>query len=195
MKKFSVVSYYTVNTPYEKIVLNLTQSLLKFELAHDVQGIQSKGNWYKNTQYKAQFLLEMLDKHQENIIWVDADAIIQQYPVLFDTLDCDVGVHYRQWRLKKCPEGELLSGTLYLANNEKIKQLIRRWVNNIYESKDPRVYDQKILQFTIKESKDLDLKVHQLPATYCQIFDSMKDAGEPVIEHFQASRKNKRLIK
>jgi hypothetical protein len=36
------------------------------------------------------------------------------------------------------------------------------------------------------------VKVVDLPPTYCQIFDLMADAGEPQIEHFQASREAQR---
>jgi hypothetical protein len=38
--------------------------------------------------------------------------------------------------------------------------------------------------------KSTDLNIQLFPLNYCQIFDIMQNEGEPVVEHFQASRRS-----
>jgi hypothetical protein len=76
---------------------------------------------------------------------------------------------------------------VWLNQSEQARNLLARWVN--LQQANPEEWDQRLLEQLISE--DHYLTVGQLPATYCQIFDSMKDAGEPVIEHFQHSRQAK----
>lgn len=180
MKPYIIVSYYTKNTPYEDIVQCLINSIVRCNIKYDIIGIDNLGSWYKNTQYKARFLLDMLSKHTENIVWIDADGVIKQYPILFQQIEGDIGVYYN-------PK-ELLSGTLYLANNEKVRELVQRWITGIIKS-DANCLDQRILQLVLDEAIDLNLDICRLPIAYCQIFDKHK--GKPIIEHFQASRKFK----
>ena len=56
-------------------------------------------------------------------------------------------------------------------------------------------FDQVILCRVIKEhAKKLDVTITNTPANYTQIFDLMRNEGEPIIEHTQASRKFRRKI-
>lgn len=183
---YVVTAYYTEKTEYEKEVQHLIESLKKFNLPMDIVGISSKGDWQANTQFKSYFLKQMLFRHfPKDILYVDADARVQQYPLLLETADFDVGVVYRD-------DIELLGGTLYFANKPNVLELIERWIKGCLVN--PQIWEQQVLQHVIKGSHDLKLKVCSLPPTYCQIFDLMKDAGEPVIEHFQASRRFKKGI-
>lgn len=182
---YIVVAYYTIDTGYEDEAKKLIASLQEFNLPMDILGIPSQGSWEANTHYKPYFIQQMLVNHYpKDILYVDVDAIVKQYPVLFDAVDFDVGYCLRE-------KQELLGGTLYFANNTKVHALVERWRGACKDHLN--IWDQMILQFILESrSADLRLNLRVLPPTYCQIFDLMKDVGDPVIEHFQASRRLKK---
>jgi hypothetical protein len=187
-RKFKIISYYTVDTGYEKEVENLIDSLELFRLSYVIVGIRSLGSWQKNTHYKVQFIKEMLKKFKQPLVFLDADAVVKQDPVLFNDLvgNCDIAVHYRDNSI-------LLSGTIYLEPSDATFELLDLWKK--LNEKNPKAYEHNNLSVTIntklsiKEQLVEQLKLFKLPPTYAQIFDFMKDEGEPVIEHHQASRK------
>lgn len=184
---YVVVAYYTENTSYAEEVKNLIQSLEKFHLPHDIVGIPNQGSWQANTQYKPYFIQQMLFKHFPNdILYLDADARVRQHPEIFDHVDFDIGVIIRG--------NEMMAGTVYFANNSVISELVDRWKKTCLLYTD--TWDQIILQGVLANSGDLKFKAKSLPHTYGCIFDfkDMRDAGEPVIEQFQASRRFKKEI-
>ena len=182
---FIVTSFFTENTPYEKEAFQLLQSVLKFKMRFHIKPAPSLGTWEKNCQYKAIYILNALKMFDEDILWVDADAVFNGYPILFDEMEGDIGYHYLEHRR------EILSGTLFLKNNAKVKELVEKWIE-INSTND--LWDQKNLQTAIETSDSL---VHnRLPAEYCRIYDNKHQhlTTEPVIVHYQASRRFKRQI-
>lgn len=183
------IAFYTIDTPYEEESKRLENSLKKFNLQYDFLGVPNLGSWQKNTQYKAIFIRDMLRKYpNRSIVYLDADAVVQQYPQLFDELDCDFAAHY--YNNKKRNFMELLGGTLYFGPSEKAKALVDVWI--IVNNEFPDQWDQKNLDIAVHRMSNL--KLVELPPTYCLIFDLMKDQGPAVIEHFQASRRLKKII-
>jgi hypothetical protein len=175
-----VVCFYTLDSPYEEEAKLLEASCASFNIPIRKMGYQARGSWVKNAGIKPGFLVRMLDEETEDLLYLDVDARVKQYPKLFDNFDADLGVHYKDGK-------ELLSGTIFLKNNERTKKLVNVWMHAQANSQD--VWDQKVLQTLLLDYKDITVK--SIPATYCQIFDSMKKAGESVIEHTQASRRYK----
>ena len=188
------VSFYTKNTGYEKEVKNLIASLEHLKLKYDIQGIESKGDWFKNIKFKPSFIYNMLKKHsvEDKVIWIDADAVVRQYPKLFETISEDIAVHYsnNHWH----PDPEMLSGTMMFRNNKKVHSMFERWINCC--ERDEKQTEQRILQWLI-EHRYVDVSVYDLPSSYVKIFD-LNETGEynvdPVIEHFQASRRYKKDV-
>lgn len=192
------VSYYTKNTGYEQEAQRLIKSLDELNLDYDIVPIDSLGGWKKNTYYKATFLKEMLKKHSSrNIVWLDADSAVLKHPKFFFTTKADISVCIVDWsKFKKSPRQsgkELLSGAIFLKNNNKIHQLIDKW---IYENDQAfaRVGMEQHNLFTVLNKRDKDVKFINLSPSYCQIFDSMAELGEPVIEFYQASRHLKKEV-
>jgi hypothetical protein len=182
--KFIVTSFYTVNTGYEKEVVHLITSLTKFKVEYDIAGIESLGTWDKNTKYKPVHLKNMLDKYPDSaVVWLDADAILYNYPTLFENIKEDLAVHYLQHPPRP---PELLTGTMFLQNNDKIRKLLDIWIKGC--QLDAR-WEQKILQDIVNRKSVPDLSVLNLPGSYCKIFDTMKDIPNAVVEHYQYSRK------
>ncbi len=183
---FIAVAYYTEHTLYELEVALLEETCAKFGIKIHIEAYRDQGSWVKNCALKPLFIYDMLCKHPfTDILYIDADARVRKYPGLFDDFKGDIGVHYRKrhkWHR------ELLSGTIYLKNNERVRKLIKHWAE--VQQKNKKRWDQKVFQDILAQDKTI--KVVELPPTYTQIFDSMKGAGEPVIEHFQASRRIKR---
>lgn len=187
LKNTIIVGYFTENTGYEEEIKHLSESLDRFNLPRDIVGIPSQRSWQANTQYKPYFIKQMLLRHfPKAILYLDADARLRQYPHLFDEIDCDLAVFYRD-------NHELISSTLYFSNNAKTFEVIERWITCCLEN--PTIWDQKLLQFILEESQDLHLNIYHLPPTYCKIFDLMASVENPVIEQFQASRRFKLDIK
>lgn len=179
-----ITSYYTKGTGYEKQVKELKTTLRRFNLENDVVGIKDRGSWHKNTYYKAQFVMRMMEKYPDRpIVFVDADAKMRCNPVLFNNFDCDFACHFLHGK-------ELLSGTLYLGNTKGSRFIVRKWIeeNKLYPTTH---MPQKNLRAVFNKHKD-KIKWKELPVEYCMIFDSyFRNKANPVIEHFQLSRVHK----
>ena len=181
MTRFTVVAFYTIGTPYEEEVRGLVSDCKSLQIPIETKGYYTRGSWVQNAGIKPEFLSEMRAKHNGPLVYLDADARIRKYPELFDELAQDpsalVGVHFRGGR-------ELLSGTIYLADDPRAVSLLRKWVD--HQRTNHQALDQKTLHSVIKK---INFPVTHLPASYTQIFDIMAHNGEPVIEHLQASRR------
>lgn len=210
MKKMPIfVSHYTRNTPYEEITKRLISSLHKFGLDYDIEGISPLGSWRANSNYCAWQVQKMLKKHHPRpILRVDADAVVQCSPGLFEQPDFDADIAAVIWYGFR-RGGELLGGTLYFANNERVHLLVSRWIELCKLT--PLKRNPDLLEKAIWEGNDFlrksrvwvrecreyigSVKFVKLPLEYCKIFDYMsQEVKEPVIEHFQASRKYRKLI-
>lgn len=200
MSNFIVVAYYTTGTGYEAEARKLVASLLRVGVAYHVEAVPNLGSWQKNTHHKAEFILGMLDLHAAQgdlrpVVAVDADAIFHAYPGLFDTLDCDAAFSYRNYaahpsRARRAGR-ELLSGTIYFANNDAARAIIREWIAE--NKRNPAMWEQRNLQAVVGRLNGC-YRLAELPATYCKIFDLMRLAGPAVIEHYQKSRVYRRQI-
>jgi hypothetical protein len=176
--EYVVVSMYTLNTPYEQEVENLRASLVKFKVQHKIYPIENTGSWAKNCQQKAVVIRQAMEEFSCSVVWIDADAVLMANPVFFEPLVCDLS-YYLFPRFN-----ELLSGTLYVANNDRMRTLIDAWIalNATNEA-----WDQKNLQQIVEGAANL--QVTALPAAYCKVVNfRSQGGGVPVITHYQASR-------
>ena len=179
MKPYRVIAFYTDDEIYGEAIKKLTSSLIRFDIPHTIKAIPKKETWKKTLLSMHPLTLEAFDLYpNENLLYLDADAVVQQYPILFDTIDCDIAVHYRDGK-------ELLVGTTYLKNCEKVKELVRQWAKYSLLG-DDLLSPQTGLVEALKHG---DYNIYNLPASYTLIFDGVKSQGPPVIEHFQYSRK------
>lgn len=183
-KKFAVISFYTLNTIYEAEILRLLTSLIKFDLDFYIEGVPCFGNWKQVTDYKPRFIKRALNRvPNKPIVFIDADGEVVTYPILFENLDCDVAAFINHIN-------NLLSGTVYLNNNETVRKLVDVWIKNV--DRKSCLFEQKILQNSIFQCK-LNLNFVKLPIAYCQIHNYKFQAEVPVILHWQASRRSKKI--
>jgi hypothetical protein len=193
-----VVGYYTVNTPYEQEAQNLLGSLNRLGITHDISGVQTLGNWQANTRFKAGFMLDMLIKHPSyRLLYIDVDAVVHSIPDLFKNYTCDIAVRWQDFRWR---QNECLSGTIYMENNERTKRICELWRDiNVNEGNESNRMEQWNLDTVINKMKaeDPNFTYKNLPPEYTMIFDSMRGMYpdiNPVIEHFQASRRFKKDV-
>ena len=183
MNSFMVVAYYTIDTLYEQQSERLRASCDKLKIPCHIVGIKNQGTWLKNTGYKPTFILNMLKFFPTcNIIYIDVDAEFKKYPILFETFEGDIGVYVFDRREYTRSKGgtEVLSGTIFLRNNDKVFNKIEQW--EAYHKMHIAQWDQKSLEYV------LDGDFTKLPGEYCKIFDRMSFITDPVIVHYQASR-------
>ena len=197
---FIVVSYYTIDTPYQDVAHEyLMPSLCKMGngIKSDVRGVPNLGNWQKNTSYKAQFVSTMLEHYTDNIVFLDCDAEVLKYPSLFDSIPqgynfaCHIldrskwyGIKYDEQDSK-----ELLSGTLFVRNCVESRKIVTEWMMTCKMS--PNVWEQKVLDMVLKKN---NIPVYELPMSYCRILTlpsgkaPIVECNDPVIVHHQCSR-------
>ena len=184
MNKWMITSYYTSGTFYEQYAQQFVASMERYKILYHVVGVPNLKSWRKNTCYKPTFLAGVLKSFPDtDIVWVDCDAEFKSYPVLFNTIDCDIAVHLFDRKLHQHSSRllpEVLSGTVYLRNNVKVRSIVDTWVKEC--ANNPNIWDQKSLE------KVLHGEYYQLPPEYCTIERTMNRIKNPVILHHQCSR-------
>lgn len=183
-KRFAIIAYYTLDSIYREEVKRLISSLNTFNLDYYIEGIPLLGDWKTCTDYKATFILRAISYLKTPVIFIDADGEVIKYPELFECLNADVAAFINHIN-------NLLSGTVYFANNNKVKKLIKYWI--YLNSKNDILFEQKMLQRAIQRSSDIIFE--KLPIGYCQIHNYKIQAEEnkKYILHWQASRRTKKL--
>jgi len=205
MNKFKIGCFYSRDTIYKRIYDEyLSSSCKKLKLDTNVLETPNYHNWYRNVAEKPRVISEMLDlflEDKELLVFLDADATIEQYPKLFEEIpkEYDIGFHTLDWNLwygyeDSPPKTELLSGTMFFKNNRKVKSLCAEWYKR---ASSTQIWEQKVLQEIIG---DYDLKIYELPLDYCYIISRPGNKPplvklDPVILHHQVSRdlKKRRL--
>jgi hypothetical protein len=184
-----IVSYFTTNTPYEDEARELVQTCDALGLEHRVVGVPARGTWEGNCAMKAGFVLEMWESLRRPVLWVDADARVRRAPELLRGMSADLGVY-------KAARWQFASGTVFVNVTELGRELLRVWKRRCEEQ--PRVYDQVHLDRAWEEvSTRAPLETVWLPQAYTRIFDKPEEldgGGAAVIEHFQASRRLKKVV-
>lgn len=185
---FIVVSFYTRGTSYKDDAMKLGASLQKHGLEFRMEAIESLGSWQANTYYKARFIRKMMDACSgKDLVWLDVDIILHSYPELFETIDADLGVHFIDWKkYGRADIHELNTSVMFVKNNDKMRKIIDDWISENNSMINTGIWEQQNLQSVLANQNSI--KIVNLPATYCKIFDLMSQVEEPVIELMQASR-------
>ncbi len=191
-----IISFYTKGTPYEQEVKKLIASCKKFGLETAIEGVESFGNWEINCAYKPFFILKKLEELQKPVLWVDADAVFIQKPTWQEAFAADFSVHLEP-ELPRDHPSKVRSGTIFVREGGKL--LLKQWIQHCHSQlSDPKregeFWDQTALRDAIASTV---VQVAPLPLSYVKIFDHPIDlitVAEPVIEHYQASRRFKESV-
>ena len=200
MREALVISYYTVDTPYEGEAKRLQASCVKWNIEAEIQGVKSHGTWERNCAIKPAFILQMLEKHRRPLFWVDADALFLQKPEFGQFSDCDIAVRINDF-LAKDHESYIASGSIFINDTLRAKEVIALWQEECAKQialpgRVLEYWDQMGLRDVLQ--RKLDTKITSLPLGYCKIFDLddifIRDE-DVVVEHRQASRLYKTKIR
>lgn len=185
---FRIVTFAT-DDRYRECAARMVDSAAKNAPGIPVTLIQAPdlGSWEQNVLQKAAIIEEVFYDQEDfdAVVYLDADATFSANPVLFHQLvdrSVDFAAHWRAGV-------ELLSGTLFFRRSAAAAGLLSAWRAECERriSENDLAWDQVVLQDLVWRS---GCRVEQLPASYCQIFDSMAKSilGDPVIVHHQESR-------
>ena len=144
--------------------------------------MEDSGSWTINCNKKADFIKKKLLEHKKTVVWLDADAVVKEYPKYFDIINEDIGVFYRN-------REELISATLFFKYNGRVIQVLDRWIKQ--SNLGPFIFDQGHLKNVLNGFMKDKVSIFYLPNSYNKFFD-MDIVDKPIIEQFQASRKLRR---
>lgn len=181
----------------------LIPTLNKHQMPYDIEAIDNLGDWNKNTGYKATLILRMLQKHKQDICFIDADAVIVNYPKLLYSIpdEYDLAAHilnwYGHWRNQwdRTDNMHLLSGTMVFKYKPIVIELVKKWIEQNQTAN--LILEQKILQEIIESNSRI--KLYELPPEYCVVvmrdYTIPKYIKHPIyIIHTQCSRKYRKEV-
>ena len=178
-QRFKIVTFYTAHNEYAQFAQRLNASLQAHRVYSELHAIHANGPWEFICASKARFVLECWEASDCAVVWIDADATVEQYPALFDTIDADFAIH-------KWSGYEFGSGTIYFGKTDTAHRLLKQWVLRC--EADPVTWDQVHLQSAWCDlAATVGVRSVWLPRSYLQIFDA-PELEAPVIKHWQASR-------
>lgn len=202
MNKIVFATFYTEDTQYKEISEKyFKKSVEKYNLDYKILEYPNYKNWNRNVAQKPLAILDTLNSIPEDtcLVFLDADATIEQYPNLFFDLpqEVEIAYHVLRWDMwynrPKDTTKELLTGTMFFRNNDRVKKLCKEWYDKAIKSSE---WEQKVLQKIIDVN---DIYKRWLPIEYCFIKTLPGDRKphiktEPVILHHQVSRELKRSL-
>lgn len=200
---FIVISYYTVETEYVRVAHDFLMASLKGkDIRSDIRGVENLQSWAANTSFKPTFILQMLEKHKEdNVVFIDADGEVLEYPKLFDEIPLQHNfashtLDRGEWYANNETRMELLTGTLWVRNCTRSKEVIKEWADECAKTKN---WEQRVLEQVLYKNKEV---VYPLPVEYCWIktlpsgnSPNIKPKGNIIVRHNQVSRSLKKQIK
>lgn len=194
-----IISFYTKDTYYQWEVQNLIESCQKFGLEHYIEGVDSFGSWELNCAFKPFFIYEALQKHKRAVFWLDADAAFVQKPEILSVFESDLAVRIND--LAQDHPSKVLSGSLFVNYTTGANRVMRLWIEECQRQltdgdRKLEFWDQIALRDVILNPETLS-NIGSLPHSYTKISGHVLDEKNilsPVIEHYQASRRYKKMI-
>jgi len=116
------VAFATEGSAYVEELKELEKTLIKFKLPHHLEIVKSQGSWEANCQLKALLIDKMLKQNTGPVVYLDSDARVMDDPVILSQIECDLAFHLFRGV-------ELLSGTLFLGNTSKCKDIVSQWID------------------------------------------------------------------
>ena len=114
------------------------------------------------------------------VFWVDADSVFLQHADFKEFVCCDFAVRVNEFLPKDHPS-RIAANTLFVRNSAEGIALLEKWCREG--------------ESALHETKDL--RFMSMPLKYAKIYDYddlFISKQETVIEHFQASRRNRNKI-
>lgn len=173
-------------------MIHLQNSCYAWDIELEVEAVESRGSWEENVSMKPRFILNKLEKSEQPLLWVDADAVFLQKPDFSELLHYDFSVRFMEV-FEKQREHAINAATIFMNQTKETLELVKRWVSRCEELNQDGVIsfvDQIALYDVLLENKEA--KVLRLPTSFCKIYDLdcfFINDEDVVIEQRQASRR------
>lgn len=174
-----ILCYYTPDKIYTPLAQKVEKDLINLNLDYTILPVNLDGKWVVKAKYRPTFILQMMELYTtcDSFLSIDADCRIYSDPII--NLEKDIAMYYYKNK-------EYAAGTMYIKNNNICKNIMQEWRYRC----DTDIRRSSLLLTDIIKEQNID--VQHLEPQYCKIFDLMKHVKDPIIEHFQASRKAKK---
>ena len=86
----TLISYYTNDPYYRSCANNLRLSCEKLNIPIIIDNLEGLGSYWKNTLLKPSYILNKLKELKKDLIWIDVDTRINEYPDCFKIWECDI---------------------------------------------------------------------------------------------------------
>lgn len=172
-----ICTFHT-NSKYEYIAKRMIESAERFGLTGKSVKKPHHGKWWENVNHKPAVILDALKANSgQPLLYIDADAIVDAAPTIFDNCDADIAAHFEAPN-KPC------GGTLWFSGGKRSVALVEAWINEI--AKAPKQPDDAVnLGTAIRQVSGL--RVLHLPPAYLWHETTMRrrfPTAKPVIRHF-----------
>jgi len=179
-------SFYT-HDYYQEGSIKLQESFDKFGLKSTIRCVPDQGLWKANCAYRAIYIQQLMKEYNDDVVWIDIDAEMISTPIEILNIPESVELAWYDRGGR-----EILLGTSYWKNCDKVKDLLNKWYKSI-NLKHPEISQRTFAKTFFLWKKSINYNIKILPEEYCHIFDFPK-RGEPVIIHNQWSRKYKKVV-
>ena len=110
--------------------MRLRESAHKYSVEIDMHPMPPFGSWAQGVMYKPQFiankLLEIKNLGYDGILWTDADSFFVRKVPWLELEGAQLGYTRFQW--SPAHKNEILTGTMYFANDDKVRALVDEWM-------------------------------------------------------------------
>ena len=126
--KTMLISFYSDiedKTYYSDNANRLREECKDLDIQCSIQHKESLGSYQLNCLSKPQFILDMLERFNKPLLWMDVDSRLHKTPDIFDQFDESVD-------MVVATANGMLSGMkaspLYFNNTDKAKEFINAWI-------------------------------------------------------------------
>lgn len=176
-KETMFVTFYTPN--YAKFLPQFKDYMDRYNRKYVAYAAPEKGNWHLNDAMKPSYILQALNEYPDyNVVWLDIDTHIHDDLPIFDNIKCDIAAYRfqmyskaNQWMskiYKYVTDWAWSAGTIFFANNAKVKEFCRLWIEDCEKDPYKKVGDQANFNNTVFGYADkLGIVLVDLPSSYC----------------------------
>lgn len=186
--RVKIVAFHTPS--YSIIVKELEKSIQRFGYDYEIVEVEDRGTWEENCGQKPKVIYDALVKYEDDILYLDADAVITRELPLEDLTGDVMRFYIMEWTPPETGKKiyELLSGTLFLPYNEVTLDIVKKWIT--HQQNNPMLWDQKTLSEVLNKMPDYKYVPFSAEWTYIKDYHSKFDL-DPIVIHGQASREMK----
>lgn len=164
--KTRVISFFCDvdnSTYYSEKAIEFNNKCCSLNIIHEVNQIESQGNWMLNCLSKPKFIITKLEQYKSPLIWMDIDTIIKQSFKDFDDCDCDVGF------IRATDEMiSIKASPIYFNYTKNSIELINDWINICEKAKINNTVelDHDALRYSVLPKHKDKLKIKTLSEQY-----------------------------